>query len=150
MARSETQAGFTLIEVLIVLVILGLAIGLVAARGPARSPALEAHAAAGQVARALRLARSEALLRNAEVAFTLDAARHGFRVGDGAWRQLPPTVALQMHAADGAADPARGQIVFAPDGGATGGRVRIATRGKSVLVAVDWLSGRVSIADAAP
>lgn len=150
-SRAEPQGGFTLIEVLVVLAILGLTLGIIAARGPARSPALDARGAADQVARALRLARSQAIAGNHPVAFTLDVARHGFRVDDGPWRPLPPTLALDMTAAtERAADPTQGRIVFDPDGGATGGRVRIATSAAALgagalSVGVDWLSGRVTV-----
>lgn len=146
-SRDDRQAGFTLIEVLVVLAILGLALAIVAAHGPARSPALEARSAADQVARALRLARSQAVATNHPVAFTLDVAGHRFRVGDGAWQALPTGLGLAMTAAAEAdPDPARGRIVFAPEGGATGGRVRISVGHSALDVSVAWLSGRVMVA----
>ena len=138
--------GFTLIEILVVLAILGLTVGLVAARGPARSQALDLRSGADQVARSLRLARSQAIAGNRDVAFTLDLARRSFHVGDGPWQALPPAIELGMVTANGAADaPAQGGIVFAPDGGATGGRVRLATANRVLIIAVDWLSGRVAV-----
>ena len=140
------EAGFTLIEVLVVLAILAMAIGLVAGRGPVRSPALDARGSSDQVARALRLARSQAVAGNRDVAFALDVAGRAFRVGDGAWQPLPATLALSMVAA---AEPRPvagiGRITFAPDGGATGGRIRIAAGAVARTVAVDWLSGRVTV-----
>ena len=162
-SRADPQGGFTLIEVLVVLAILGLAIGIIASGMPARSPALDARGAADQVARALRLARSQAIVSNQPVAFTLDLRRHAFRVADGPWQQLPPTLTFGMAAAsENGAPPTQGRIVFDPDGGATGGRVRIATaartesagaasaRGRSgragaLSVETDWLSGRVTV-----
>ena len=70
---TQRQLGFTLIEVLAVLVILALALGISAGRGPTSSPAFDARGAAEQLARSMRLARSQAIAANADTAvgFTL-------------------------------------------------------------------------------
>ena len=45
---------------------------------------------------------------------------------------------------------ATGQIRFDPDGGSSGGRVAIAGGDKTWWVGVDWLTGRVTLAEKAP
>jgi prepilin-type N-terminal cleavage/methylation domain-containing protein len=67
-------AGFTLIEMIVVLVVLGLALGLVMTRGPVHSRRLELDATARQVAGALRLARSRAIAEERGVAVVLELA----------------------------------------------------------------------------
>lgn len=130
------------------LAILALAIGLLASRGPPRSPAFDARGTANQVARSLRLARSQAIAANRDVAFTLDVANRNFRIGDGPWQTIPPTVDITVTAV--AADAgSSARIVFAPDGGSTGGRVRVAGGAAALVVLVDWLSGRVTVANGA-
>ena len=69
--RTRTTAGFTLIEVLVVLVILGLTIALIVSRGPARSTGFDLRATAGSVAQQLRLTRSEAIATDRITRFTL-------------------------------------------------------------------------------
>lgn len=142
------EGGFTLIEVLAVLAILGLAIGILAGRGPSRSVALEVRQTANTVAQALRLARSQAIAVNGDVAFVLDVARRGFRVGDGPWQAIPPALDVGVTAVAGEASSAA-RIVFAPDGGSTGGRIRVAGGAAVRVVVVDWLSGRVTVGDGA-
>jgi general secretion pathway protein H len=144
------QAGFTLLEVLVVVAVIGLALGLVAQRGPARSPSLEAREAAGEVALALRQARGLAIATNRRVTFVLDVARHAYRIGDGPVRPLPPAIDLAMTAASGEAGESRtaSGIGFSPDGSSSGGRIRVAAGSVRRLVAVDWLTGRVTVADA--
>ncbi|MBP0494949.1 GspH/FimT family pseudopilin [Pararoseomonas indoligenes] len=147
---ASRQAGFTLIEVLVVLAVIGLALGIVAGRGPARSPALEAREAAGEVALALRQARGLAIASNRRVIFVLDVARHAYRVDNGPVRPLPAALDLAMTAAVGEAGESRTAtgIGFSPDGSSSGGRIRLAAGAVRRVVAVDWLTGRVSVADA--
>jgi prepilin-type N-terminal cleavage/methylation domain-containing protein len=67
MNRRDT-AGFTLLEMIVVLVVLGLTPGLVMTHGPVHSRRLELDATARQVAGALRLARSRAIAEERGVA----------------------------------------------------------------------------------
>jgi general secretion pathway protein H len=141
--------GFTLIEVLVVLVVLSLTAALLVGRGPARSPALDLRAAAGQVAQGLRLARSQAIAQNRTVGFALDVASGGYRVGDGPPRALPTGLSLSMTAIAGNTAAGRvGAINFLPDGSSSGGRVGLSAGARRVWVGVDWLTGRVSLHDA--
>ncbi len=149
-ADARGDAGFTLIEVLAVVAVLGLALGIVANRGPTRSPSLEAREAAGEVALALRQARGVAIASGRRVSFALDVEARAYRVADGPSRPLPPALALAMTAAAGEAGdgPTTASIAFTPDGGSTGGRIRLAAGAVRRVVAVDWLTGRVTVADA--
>lgn len=143
------ENGFTLIEMLVVLVVLSLTAALLVGRGPARSPALDLRAAAGQVAQGLRLARSQAIAQNRTVAFALDVGSGGYRVGDGPPRALPAGLSLSMTAIAGNTASGRvGAITFLPDGSSSGGRVGLSAGARSVWVGVDWLTGRVSLRDA--
>jgi general secretion pathway protein H len=147
--RSDTSrdAGFTLIEVLVVIVILGLAAVLVLAQGPARSAGLEARAAASEVAQTLRLGRAQAIATDRPAAVMLDITAHWLSL-DGAPRAfLPAALPLAALMADGSR-PRRAVFGFAPDGSATGGTVALGGPGRRILVTVDWLTGRVDIANA--
>ncbi|WP_158925302.1 GspH/FimT family pseudopilin [Acidisphaera sp. S103] len=144
--KGHPTAGFTLIEMIVVLVVLGLTLGLVMARGPMHSAALDARVAARQVAQAMRLARSRAIALDQPVSVSLDIAAHALRIDGSPVETLPRGVGVA--AASFTGQPATGRIVairFAPDGSSNGGRIALGQGGFVRLVLVDWLTGRVSL-----
>ena len=141
-------SGFTLIEILVVLAILGFALVLVIGYGPPVSRGLDLRGSAAALASGLRLARSEAIVRNQPVTFDLDLAGHRFRSGSGKVRQLPPRLAIELLTIAGERKGHVGDIRFNPDGSSTGGQIWLASGGRKIMVGVEWLTGRVSIADA--
>lgn len=145
--RAATDAGFTLLELLVVIVIAGLVIGAVALRARAGDPRLALDRQAGRVADALRAARSEAILTDRTVRFVIDrrtrrwhtAAAHGV---------LPASLHLGFRgvvARGGARDARNGVIVFDGDGSASGGRILLAGKGGRAAIDVDWLTGAVTM-----
>ena len=154
-ARDSARAGrgrcrgFTLIELLVVLAISSLALVLIIGYRPPWSRGLGVHATAAELAAGLRLARSEAILSNRPVAFDLDAAGHRYRIGNAAAKQVPADLSIELLTISGEARKAGdGDIRFNPDGSSTGGRISLIDGQRKVAVGVDWLTGRVSIADA--
>lgn len=146
--QARREGGFTLIEIMVVLVVLGLLVGLVVTRGPMRSAALELRAASSELAQGLRAARARAIALNRPVSLTLDVAARSFQVDGAPARLLPPRLDLSATVAGGEA--ARGRlagIAFEPDGSSTGGRITLADGGRHVAVGVNWLTGRVSVDD---
>jgi general secretion pathway protein H len=130
------------------LAVLGLALVLIAGYKPPWSRGLGIEATAAELAAGLRLARSEAILTNRPVAFDLDLLGHRYRVGTAAPRRLPADLSIELLTISGEARGAReGDIRFNPDGSSTGGRISLIDGPRHVAVGVDWLTGRVSVAN---
>ena len=143
----ERCRGFTLIEVIVTLAILGFALVLVAGYKPPWSSGLGLKGTASELASGLRLARSEAIATNRPVAFDLDVAGHIYRIGT-AERRLPANLSIELLTIVGESRGASvGDIRFNPDGSSTGGRIALADGKRRMAVGVDWLTGRVSVAD---
>ena len=143
--RTNARNGFTLLEVLIVVVILGLALGIVVSHGPSRSVALESRAATADLVRTLRMARGLAILRGRAVLVVVDFGRHATSVDGEPLRAWPAGVSLSP----GRVRAAREIVRFDPDGGGSGGQLEVVDGRIGYTVAVDWLSGRISVAQIA-
>ena len=130
---------------IIVLVVLGLVAGLVMTRGPMRSPTVDVRSAATVLLQGMRAARAGAIAAGAPQALSLDPGNHSFRVGAGVSQPLPRQVGVVL-AVGGR--PAR-SITFQPDGSSTGGVVDLASATRRLRLSVDWLSGRMRIAEPA-
>jgi general secretion pathway protein H len=143
----DGEAGFTLIEVLLVVALLGMALAIMAAHGPSGSRTLSTRAAVDELAAGFRTARSQAIFANRPATLTVDLAARSWRIGDETPKLFPPQLALSVVTVDGLAAGRRAAFRFEPDGSATGGRVVLVDGARTLQVGVDWLSGRVSIAD---
>jgi general secretion pathway protein H len=141
-------AGFTLIELIVTLAVLGLALVLITGYKAPWSTAFGLNGTAAELASGLRLARSQAIAGNRAVALDLDLARHSYRVGDGPLQVLPARLSIELLTVAGEnRGRSDGDIRFNPDGSSTGGRITLADGRRRVAVGVDWLTGRVTVAD---
>jgi general secretion pathway protein H len=142
-----TARGFTLLELLVVLVIIGLVLAVIPGFLVREQPGLELERAARQVGDGLRQTRSDAMVSNRERVFAIDVEARTFRPGQGQpLQQLGPDLEVGLLTARGELLNARqGQIRFFPDGSSTGGRITLERAQLGAAVAVDWLTGMVTI-----
>ena len=148
MTSRAPDAGFTLIEVTVVLAVLGLVGGLVLARGPQRSATLDMRAAATSVAQTMKGARTRAIATNSPVVVLFSSPPATIQVTGGPVRALPAGIGLTVTSTADLAAGNRAAIQFLPDGSSSGGRVELGDGARSVTVGVDWITGRVSVANA--
>ncbi len=149
-SRSDPAeaTGFTLLELLIVLALIGLVGAALLSGAQPTSPSTAARVAAGELASALRLARAEAIAKDRPVGLVLDVASRRYRVGTNPVRALPGMLQLTLLTAKGdIRSGTEGRIRFNPDGSSTGGRIDIAGGQRKLSVRVDWLTGRVTLVD---
>ena len=87
-ATRAPARGFTLVELLVVLVIIGITLGLASLKAMP-SPRQDLQEEAQRLALLLQLARDEAIVRNRLVAFEANGERYRFMVrGDTGWEPV--------------------------------------------------------------
>ncbi len=141
-------AGFTLIEILVVLAIVGVVLGVILGRGPARSRGLETRAAAGALAQTLRAARAAAIAGDHDVTVAIDPQRHEFAADRGDIKRVDTSIEMVVQPPSLRGPGTSRLIRFSPDGSSTGGEVLLGNGKRRLDVSVEWLTGKVSVADA--
>ena len=141
--------GFTLIELLAVLFIGALVYALLLGVPLRGTSTADLKSSARTLASGLRQAQSTAMATRRDATLTLDLEAREFAVtGAEGTRTLPKDLELKLYTAQTeAVSERKGAIRFYPDGSSTGGRITVAAGERKYEVDVDWLTGRVSIAD---
>jgi general secretion pathway protein H len=143
------EAGFTLLEVIVVLVLAGIIYAILLAVPMRGASAADLKASARVLASGLRQAQSMAMVTRQDAVLTLDLdSREFVLAGEKEPRKLPDGIDLKLYTAQSEVTSDRkGAIRFYPDGSSTGGRITVSAGERKFLVDVDWLTGRVSIGD---
>ncbi len=148
--KRQAQSGFTLLELLVVLVIASLMLTLVGPRLAALIPGAELKGETHKVAALMRQAYSRAIVESRDIAVSLEPETRQLSItGHAQPYALPAAVRLSIAGATqggaemGAEAPAI--ITFFPDGSSSGGTITLESHNRRYRVAVDWLTGRVTI-----
>lgn len=145
-AVTRRISGFTLVEMLAVLVIAALAFSLVGLSLSRSISAAEMRAAAHDMAAAMRYTRTRAILDKQEHVFLVDTEKRSYLAPRREPVVLPEgmNVLLTTARSELTAESVGG-IRFYPDGGSTGGHVELAGSGRIYRINVAWLTGEASL-----
>ena len=147
MSRTDAQAGFTLIEVVCVLAIIGLLAALVLPAIPRGTSQERLAGYAVEVAALLKGDRNAAIRTRAPVATSLDAQRRIVVSGARASTvEIPADVTFQALLAQRCGGRRVGVTIdFFPGGASCRGVIAIARQGVGYQIRVNWLTGGVEV-----
>jgi general secretion pathway protein H len=142
--------GFTLLELMIVLLIGVTAFGAVALKAFSGDQTAKLQAAARDIASALRYAHGQALLIAAPVGVAVNLAENTYRItGEDRIYRLPSEMGVSVVVAEEELSAeGEGAIEFFQDGSSTGGRVVLQSGQQIRRIDVNWVTGEVSISNA--
>ncbi|MDN5510091.1 MAG: prepilin-type N-terminal cleavage/methylation domain-containing protein [Pseudomonas sp.] len=118
------QRGFTLLEMLVVILLIGIAAGLLGLG----------------VRQGLQVAKERRVVAQMVVARTqFDLQGRSFQAPGRASQQWPAQVQVTLHSAE----QAGAAVVFYPDGSSTGGNLLLANGSRRWRIDIGWLTGSV-------
>lgn len=139
--RRKSEAGFTLIELMVVLAILTLVYAIVFPTVTMFFDRPRTERAGDALAVALTEARADAIARVQSRRFIVETGHRSWRYGDrrGA---APAGTILELTSAGAIGNG----IVFYADGSSSGGHIMLRSGEAARIVTVDWLTGRATVA----
>ncbi|MGZ4958409.1 MAG: GspH/FimT family pseudopilin [Methylomonas sp.] len=154
--RSDAHAphsrvqGFTLIELIIVLLISVLGFAAIGISMSSGNPTTTLQAAARDIASALRYARGEALLTRKPVSVAINLEDNSYRISTRAKiYPLAAEIKVSLTVAEEELQQGNGSIRFFGDGSSTGGRITLELGKQLRRIDVNWITGEVAISDTA-
>lgn len=139
--------GFTLLEVMVVLVIMALIMLIVPPFLPNVMASTQVKSAARELAASLKYARSQAINHQQETTLIVNVDEKSYTFNKiSKTLTLPDMVSLSLITAKSEQlSETAGQIRFFPDGSSTGGQIKLAYADRNYTIDVHWLTGKVKI-----
>lgn len=140
------QRGFSLIELMVVVVLIAATTALAASVMTTGLPGQQLRNASRELAAQLRYTRAQAIVTGKSQLFTLDTRTREWQAPNRRHGQLPSQIKL---VATGArieqTNPDVAAIRFFPEGAATGGRIVLSRDRAAWQLDVEWLTGEVTL-----
>src|SRR5687768_11675500 len=138
--------GFTLVEIVVVVVLMALLAGIGAMVIGAAFPGRQLRGSARDLAADLRFTRAQAIATGHEQVFELDVIGKRWKAADDRTGEIPADIDVRVITARGES-PAKdvAAVRFFPDGAATGGRIVLSIDDAAWRVDVGWLTGEVTL-----
>ncbi len=138
--------GFTLVELMFVMIIAAVVLTLVGTSISRSISGAEMRTAARKLAASLRYTRTHAILVKSEQVFLIDTENHSYTAPGRETVKLPEGMNVQLTTARSELTSENvGGIRFYPDGGSTGGHVLLEANERIYRVNVAWLTGEASV-----
>jgi general secretion pathway protein H len=149
--RSRIQHGFTLRELIIVLVLVATVVAIGAGVMSRKLPGQRLQLSAKELAAQLRYTRAQAIASGESQLFTLDPDSREWHAGAKREGKLARDIEIVATGARNEQQrPGVAAVRFFPEGAATGGRFTLKHGNAAWQVDVQWLTGEVSLVRASP
>lgn len=136
---ANAQRGFTLLEMLVVIVLISIAAGLVGFGLQQGLRAAKERQAVGQIVEALRSTRARAIVSGTTESTVFDLRDLSVQAPGRPKKHWPAELQVTLHTAEQAGSA----VDFYPDGSSTGGNVLLGNGSRRWRIDIGWLTGSV-------
>ncbi len=144
-ALRRRHRGFSLLELLVVLVIVALMATVVGVSVSRSITGAEVRSASRDLMAALRYTRGQAILTRSEQTLSVDVEKREYQAPEKSTVTIPEDMTMRLLTArTERTGESSGTIRFFPDGSSTGGKVTLAAGEREWVVNVGWLTGEIS------
>ncbi|MET1025155.1 MAG: GspH/FimT family pseudopilin [Pseudoxanthomonas sp.] len=144
--RAAQAAGFTLIEVLVVIALIALIGTMTAVAMSGGLQGMRLRATSKDIASQLRFTRAQAIASGQPQRFVINPSGHLYAAPGKRNGRIPQELRIAFYGArQASAQAGEGAIVFYPDGASTGGSVELSAKQAARKITVAWLTGEVRL-----
>ncbi len=138
--------GFTLIETVAVIVLVGIVATVAAVSFSSSLSSAKIQAASRDLVAALRYTRGQAIVKREQKVLMIDLENHSYQAPGKGSIELPKNMVLRLTTAQQelVGDNAGG-IRFFPDGSSTGGNIAVVMGEREWKINVGWLTGEITL-----
>ena len=141
-APADATAGFTLVEMLVVLAIMALVASIAAPGLVSNYRTKNLETLAGEITMRLRLSRTSAIATARPKQVVVDLGTRIIRFGERDIVALPDDVKMTVVTGQETVVADRQTVLtFLPDGSASGMDISLQKKGRTTRIAVNWLTG---------
>jgi general secretion pathway protein H len=144
---NHRYAGFTLLEILVVMVIASMMVALVPPMFSGAVAGAKIKGSARSLAIAMRETRSRAILQNTVQELRLNLKQHHYSAAGKNPEQLPADMRVGIEQITGARveDQDEYALQFFPDGSSSGELITLQSGSRAYQLHLDWLTGSITI-----
>lgn len=150
-ARAGRARGFTLIELIAVILLVGIATAVVATSFSKSLAGAKIRGASRDLVAALRYTRGQAIVKGEQQVLLLDLDQNAYTAPGRKAVSLPDGMELTLTTAESELTGQNaGGIRFYPDGSSTGGNIAIHQGQREWRINVAWLTGEIVLEEQTP
>ncbi len=140
------QIGFTLIEVIVVMVMIAVLAGMVASGMTDSLRKSKIRAVSKNLVSAMRYTRGQAVVKHEQKTISFNVEDKTYQAPRKKVVNIPDEIDINVYTADSEVqDETTGSIRFFSDGSSTGGWVKLTHKNKIWKINVNWLTGEISM-----
>lgn len=145
---SRKNAGFTLLELIVVLGIVALGYAAVAVNFSSGNDAMALKAAARDLASGLRFVRSQAMLSHETATLDFNLSENSYTLtGQNKSYNIQEDIDVTVSTAKDELHDGVAQLRFFPDGSSIGGRITLEKKSHLQEININWLTGHVTLSE---